>query len=85
MRLALVIQAVKRPFADCPDITVGADGRFTLPEHAKERCSGYSCGCACPDCLDLAKQINERGFSSDGKVKPPSVGRVKFPWEMMAA
>ena len=83
MRLALVIQAVKRPFADCPDITVGADGRFTLPERT-ETCSGYSCGCACSACLDLAKQINERGFSPDGTVKPPHAGRVKFPWELAA-
>lgn len=42
-------------------------------------CSGYANGCICSACSALEAQIRERGFTPDGKVKPPAP--VAQPWE----
>lgn len=45
-------------------------------------CMTYACGCVCRECLDLAKQIAERGFTRDGKVNPPKA--PPQPWQIAA-
>lgn len=45
-------------------------------------CHGYQNCCVCPDCLSVAQQGAERGFSKDGRINPPEAPRQ--PWEIAA-
>lgn len=41
-------------------------------------CHGYANGCRCPRCADLKQQIDERGFTRDGQIRPPEA--PPQPW-----